>query len=83
MAQYGSPPQYAPQLEPAHAPLGFEKRTANYRAMVVIDALVMGLTSAVRERPYLKSVGYRLSKKSRLTSSPRLRTPTFSKTLRR
>jgi hypothetical protein len=62
----------------------YEKRVANYQAIVVTAALMVWLTSgATRDRPYLKSVGYRLSKKSRLTSSPRLRTPTFSKTLRR
>ena len=49
MAQYGSPPRYASQLESAHAPRGFEKRTANYRATVLIDALVMWLTSAISE----------------------------------
>ena len=62
----------------------YEKRVANYQAMVVMAALVIWLMPrATRDRPYLKSVGYRLSKKSCLTSSPRLRTPTFSKTLRR
>src|SRR5215208_3002424 len=66
--------------EPAQA----VTRAANYRVVVVIAALEIWLTSwPIRDTPYLKSVGYRLSKKSCLTSSPRLRTPTFSKTLRR